>query len=49
LFLELLHGLNKLTKNKILNGFRRNQKAIENLNRAIEQFRECGADGWIER
>jgi len=23
-------------------------KAIENLNKAIEIFKECGADGWVE-
>jgi len=24
-------------------------KAIENLNKAIEIFKECGADGWVEK
>ncbi|MBW1888422.1 MAG: hypothetical protein JRI52_08755 [Deltaproteobacteria bacterium] len=24
-------------------------KARENLNKAIEIFKECGADGWVER
>jgi tetratricopeptide (TPR) repeat protein len=24
-------------------------KARENLNRAIEIFKECGADGWVEK
>ncbi len=24
-------------------------KTKENLNRAIETFKECGADGWVER
>jgi hypothetical protein len=24
-------------------------KAKENLNKAIEIFKECGADGWVER
>ena len=25
------------------------QKAIENLGKAIETFKECGADGWVEK
>ena len=24
-------------------------KARENLNKAIEIFKECGADGWVEK
>jgi len=24
-------------------------KAKENLNKAIEIFKKCGADGWVER
>ena len=24
-------------------------KAKENLNKAIEIFKECGADGWVEK
>jgi len=24
-------------------------QAKENLNKAIEIFRECGADGWVEK
>ena len=24
-------------------------KAIENLGKAIETFKECGADGWVEK
>jgi hypothetical protein len=24
-------------------------KAKENLSRAIEMFKECGADGWVEK
>jgi tetratricopeptide (TPR) repeat protein len=26
-----------------------NTKAIENLRKAIEIFKECGADGWVEK
>jgi len=25
------------------------QKAQENLGKAIETFKECGADGWVEK
>jgi tetratricopeptide (TPR) repeat protein len=25
------------------------QKAVENLGKAIETFKECGADGWVEK
>jgi len=24
-------------------------KSKENLNKAIESFKECGADGWVEK
>ena len=26
-----------------------NPKSKEYLNKAIDQFRDCGADGWVER
>jgi tetratricopeptide (TPR) repeat protein len=25
------------------------QKAVENLGKAIETFKECGSDGWVEK
>ena len=28
---------------------RRKTKAKENLNKAIEILKECGADGWVEK
>ena len=33
----------------LLKEFRADAKALESLGRAIEVFRECGADGWVKR